>query len=208
MVSQTFPVNGKREIVARFTCHGMTLEVKQEALGLAFPLDRIVEGLWWGRTDDSGEQSRLRLLLSRHDHTLQAPRQTRPMPGLNGLWGLAEAHQCYLTDGDSLLRLRPEQGQGDAQLAPSFLARPPRLQRAFWTYGLLKLLRPSGAYWLHGAGVVSPEGVGVLIVGPSGSGKSTLTIGLIRQGWSYLSDDALLLRRKRPGQRFLHERRS
>src|SRR5262245_6678817 len=33
----------------------------------------------------------------------------------------------------------------------------------------------------------------MLIVGPSGSGKSTLTLGLIRQGWNYLSDDAILL---------------
>jgi adenylate kinase family enzyme len=35
----------------------------------------------------------------------------------------------------------------------------------------------------------------VLIVGSSGSGKSTLTIGLIRKGWGYLSDDAVLLRK-------------
>jgi hypothetical protein len=121
------------------------------------------------------------------------------MPGLNGFHGLAEAHQCYLTDGYSLLHLQPGRGQGYAQLAPNFFARPPRLQRAFWTYGLLKLLRPLGAYWLHAAGVISHEGMGALIIGPSGSGKSTLTIGLIRRGWSYLSDDALLLRRQPDG---------
>jgi hypothetical protein len=198
-VSQAPPVKGERGIVARFTCHGMTLEVEQESLGLAFPPERPVDGLWWVRTDDSGGQSRLRLILSQHDHALEVPRGAQPMPGLKGLQGLTEAHQCYLTDGDSLLHLQPEQGQGYARLAPNFSARPPRLQRAFWTYGLLKLLRPSGAYWLHAAGVVSPEGVGVLIVGPSGSGKSTLTIGLVRQGWSYLSDDALLLRRQPDG---------
>ena len=31
-------------------------------------------------------------------------------------------------------------------------------------------------------------------MGASGSGKSTLAIGLIREGWTYLSDDAVLLR--------------
>ena len=36
----------------------------------------------------------------------------------------------------------------------------------------------------------------MLIVGGSGSGKSTLTIGLIRNGWGYLSDDAVLLRKQ------------
>lgn len=198
-MSQTFPVKAKRETVARFTCHGMTLGVKQASPRMAFPLGRLVEGLWWVRTDDSSRQPRLRLILSQHDHGLEAPRGARPMPGLSGLYGLVEAHQCYLTDGYSLLHLEPEQGQGHARLAPNFFASPPRLQRAFWTYGLLKLLRPLGAYWLHAAGVVSREGMGVLIIGPSGSGKSTLTIGLIRQGWSYLSDDALLLRRQPDG---------
>jgi hypothetical protein len=206
-VSRALPVEGKRGIVARFTCHGTTLEVEQASLGLDFPPERLVEGLWWVRTDDSSGQSRLRLILGQHDHALEVPRGAQPMPGLNGLWGLAEAHQCYLTDGDSLLRLRPGQGQGYAQLTPSFFARPPRLQQAFWTYGLLKLLRPLGAYWLHAAGVVSRKGMAVLIAGPSGSGKSTLTIGLIRQGWSYLSDDALLLRRQPDGVAALAWRR-
>jgi hypothetical protein len=34
----------------------------------------------------------------------------------------------------------------------------------------------------------------MLVTGPSGSGKSTLALGLIRHGWGYLSDDAILLR--------------
>jgi hypothetical protein len=55
-------------------------------------------------------------------------------------------------------------------------------------------LRRFGIFELHGAGVVAPETeTGVLIVGPSGSGKSTLTTQLARAGWSYLSDDELLL---------------
>jgi hypothetical protein len=54
-------------------------------------------------------------------------------------------------------------------------------------------LRRSGLLELHGGGVESPGGVGVLIVGPSGSGKSTLTTQLAAEGWHYLSDDTLLL---------------
>jgi hypothetical protein len=70
------------------------------------------------------------------------------------------------------------------------------LQRNFWAFGLLKLLRPLGLYSLHAAGVVSPHGVSLLLVGASGCGKSTLALGLVRQGWGYLSDDAVLLRRQ------------
>lgn len=47
---------------------------------------------------------------------------------------------------------------------------------------------------MHAAGVVSPTGLGILMVGESGCGKSTLAIQLIREGWGYLSDDAVLLR--------------
>jgi hypothetical protein len=55
-------------------------------------------------------------------------------------------------------------------------------------------LRRYGLFDMHSAGVVEPEsGDGVLIIGPSGSGKSTLTLQLVTSGWSYLSDDELLL---------------
>ncbi len=177
----------------------MTLQVEQSEAGEELALGRLVEGLWWVKTVDGGRQPRLRLSVIRHDRGLTLPYEAQPMPGLHGFQGLAVEHEFYLTEGSSLLHLQLERGQGYAHLAPNFAARPTRIQRAFWTFGLLKLLRPLGAYWLHAAGVVSREGVGVLIIGPSGSGKSTLTIGLIRQGWSYLSDDALLLRRQPDG---------
>jgi hypothetical protein len=54
-------------------------------------------------------------------------------------------------------------------------------------------MRRCGLYELHAAGVVSPRGTGVLIIGPSGSGKSNLTAQLASAGWQYLSDDSLLL---------------
>jgi hypothetical protein len=111
-----------------------------------------------------------------------------------GFCGLEQAQDFYLTDGASLLHLRAQHGQGEAQLAPAFFHQPVRLQHTFWAFGLCKLLRPLGYYSLHAAGVVTPAGGGLLIVGNSGSGKSTLTIGLARQGWGYLSDDAVLLR--------------
>lgn len=59
---------------------------------------------------------------------------------------------------------------------------------------LMSAFRRVGLYELHGGGVVEPEtGGGVLFVGPSGSGKSTLTLQAASRGWSYLSDDSLLL---------------
>jgi hypothetical protein len=62
------------------------------------------------------------------------------------------------------------------------------------SFAVCAALRRYGLFDMHSAGVVETEsGNGVLIVGPSGSGKSTLTLQLVGAGWSYLSDDELLL---------------
>jgi hypothetical protein len=57
-------------------------------------------------------------------------------------------------------------------------------------------MRRCGLFELHSAGVVTPDGAGVLIIGPSGSGKSTFATQLAAAGWDYLSDDTLLLYRE------------
>jgi hypothetical protein len=62
------------------------------------------------------------------------------------------------------------------------------------SYALEISLRRCGLYQIHGAGLVPPVGsAGALIFGPSGSGKSTFAALLASRGWSYLTDDALLL---------------
>lgn len=64
------------------------------------------------------------------------------------------------------------------------------------TYALSAALRQRRLFELHSAAVIDPEsseGLGLLIIGPSGSGKSTLTVQLATAGWSFLTDDVLLL---------------
>ena len=62
------------------------------------------------------------------------------------------------------------------------------------TYALAAALRRRGLFELHSGAVIDPQsGQGVLIIGPSGSGKSTLTVQLAAAGWSFLTDDVLLL---------------
>jgi hypothetical protein len=63
------------------------------------------------------------------------------------------------------------------------------------SFAVCAALRRYGMFELHSAGVIEPEsGKAVIVIGPSGSGKSTLTLQLVQSGWSYLSDDELLLR--------------
>lgn len=61
--------------------------------------------------------------------------------------------------------------------------------------GFSAALRRCGLFEFHSAAVVPPgETDALLIAGESGSGKSTLTAQLATAGWSYLSDDSVLIR--------------
>jgi hypothetical protein len=177
-----------------YTFQGLTLEVRATEEQTTRELDGLLQNLQWVRTAPPAGQPVL--FLSVRLHAEEIPNATRGSIVFRdyGFCGREHGDAFFLTDGASLLHLQPQQGQGEALLAPSFFAKPALVRRHFWVFGLLKLLRPFGFYNLHAAGVINPTGKGLLVIGASGSGKSTLTIGLIRHGWSYLSDDVVLLR--------------
>ena len=82
----------------------------------------------------------------------------------------------------------------DVWIGFSAHARRPLSLVNVMSYVLEAALRRCGLYQLHGSGVVEPKtNIGALMIGESGSGKSTLATLLAARGWSYLTDDALLL---------------
>ena len=136
----------------------------------------------------------LHLLARANSGRFRIPENCREVLRTDDFLGFELNDNFFLTDGSSVFHLRPHLGKGFARIAPSFFSKPKLAQANFWCFGLLKLLRQLGIYSLHAAALATKDREGVLLVGPSGSGKSTLAIGLIRGGWSYLSDDAVLLR--------------
>jgi len=114
---------------------------------------------------------------------------------------VAEGGKCYtdgadfyLVLGDALIYLQNGTPVTiDVSLSELPVAGDRMLARAT-SFAVCAGLRRFGLFDLHSGGVVDPhDGKGVLIVGPSGSGKSTLAVQLATAGWSYLSDDELLL---------------
>jgi len=112
---------------------------------------------------------------------------------------IADGGKCY-TDGAGLYL---ELGgpvvhlENGSTVSVSFTDLPrlgdPLFGRAA-SFAVCAALRRYGLFDLHSAGMIEPEsGKAVLIIGPSGSGKSTLALQLVQSGWSYLSDDELLL---------------
>ena len=98
-----------------------------------------------------------------------------------------------LESSSTILDLDPNRGCGDGVLGDDHWQKPLLDQRELFLLGFLILFRHQGRYGLHANGIVK-KGAGTLVVGHSGCGKTTLTLGLLSQGWHYLSDDALLLR--------------
>jgi len=174
--------------------HDLALEVNHEESMPSVGLSELLKDLSFARFHAGAVSTSLWLFVRMRDQVVHSSDAAREVFRIDGLCGCEQGTDCYLTEGTSIFHLQVLKGEGNATLTPSFFQQPPLLQQRFWGFGLLKLLRPLGLYGLHAAGVVSPTGVGILMVGESGCGKSTLAIQLIRQGWGYLSDDAVLLR--------------
>lgn len=66
-------------------------------------------------------------------------------------------------------------------------------RRSLARVGAILRLRARGRYLVHAAAVVDPSGGAWLLAGDGGSGKSTLAWVLVRQGWSLLGDDGVLI---------------
>lgn len=114
---------------------------------------------------------------------------------------IADGGKCYTDEAGLYLELGGSvvhlENGGIVSVNVSFNEPPqfgnPLFGRAA-SFAVCAALRRFGLFDLHSAGVVEPvSGKAVLIIGPSGSGKSTLALQLVQSGWSYLSDDELLL---------------
>ncbi len=72
-------------------------------------------------------------------------------------------------------------------------AASPAARRSLARVGAILRLRARGRYLVHAYAVVDPRRDAWLLAGDSGSGKSTLAWVLVRQGWSLLGDDGVLI---------------
>jgi hypothetical protein len=179
--------------MAHYLSHGLTLKVNTSNSETASYLDQLLQDLSWARTDRVATNASIYINVGLDSCNARIPTTARELFRADGFCGFEIGDDFYLSDGSTTFHQHPPSAQGDVSLSPSFFAKPSVLQRNFWAFALIKLLRSLSIFSLHAAGVTR-HGRGVLIVGSPGSGKSTLAIGLVRLGWKYLSDDALLLR--------------
>jgi len=181
--------------MAEYAFDNLRLRVEPAALEARADLPRLLAHLSWQRVSDAVDVPVRRLRIRIHEQVGKVPPDARLVLRTESFCGFERDDGFFLSDGETIFHLVQSRAQGDAYLGPSFFSKSTMLQDNFWSFGLVKLLRPFGLYTLHAAGLVSPEGDGLLAVGPSESGKTTLALGLVRTGWHYLSDDAVVISR-------------
>lgn len=87
--------------------------------------------------------------------------------------------------------------ENDGRRVATFFIDPSRRKKdldAALAFGVQLILRREGRLDLHAAAVApGPRAGGLLIIGPKGAGKSSLTIALALSGWTFLSDDHVIV---------------
>lgn len=117
------------------------------------------------------------------------PAEAREIGLQDGIRAWSAGEQVFLSCDAHIACLSPRSGTGEVVI-PALACD---VRKDLLIYSLMLLLRPRGYFGLHASGVVR-EGAGYLWIAGRRAGKSTHVYSLVRRGWAYLGDDALLIR--------------
>ncbi len=111
------------------------------------------------------------------------------------LKGFRIAKTLFVTDGVSIAECCGEKGAIDMFLDEKVLLEERFFSFVFFYLILMEMLRYFGFYYVHSS-CISVNGKALIIPGDTGAGKTTLCITLLREGFNYLSDDGVLLKKE------------
>jgi len=167
-----------------------------EVLASAPDLGRLVHQCLFPYAMPQAARPRVRIELEWDQRDWMVPTQARRFLHYGALRGFALDGRRYFTDYLSYLIIEPGYELVRGYISKDTLAE--NGERVFihllFTVTLLEVLRHQGLYFLHTAGLESPEREGYLFVANAYSGKTSITLGLLQQGFRYLSDDTVFLR--------------
>lgn len=166
---------------------GFPVHIKSNELAVV----RLAEETW-GRFESRFRDTpiEVRFLVS------DVPVRRRPSPPVfraqgNLLMIAADVHNFACCDLST--------GFGFACVSRGTLTKREYTRNHFLAAMVYTLLDMRNVVALHAACLVM-NGAGVLFVGPSGAGKSSFAYACMRRGWTYISDDASSLVRRRTGR--------
>jgi hypothetical protein len=181
-----------------YDIHGIRVALRTDSVAVAAGAERALAELTdrGTRAPAMGDRATIEMDLRAESAPFQVPAEAQPQFRHAQVRCYRHGGELWYESADATVVLDPEAGKAEGRLAPSGAAtsHPWRPQGdAVFTFSLLELLRHRGLFHLHAAGLAR-DGRGVLLAGNTGAGKSTLTVSMVRAGWDFLSDDAVLLR--------------
>lgn len=173
----------------RYRLHEVRVDLVGDDSAVLEWVHAVLEHIGLLPAEEAGGAAEVVLRCSARADAVRMPPDVRLIAEQDGIRAWGGGGQLYLECDGHASRVDLAEGTAECALAPP----PASPRKDVILYTLLLLLRRRGLYALH-ASAVARNGSGYLFAAPCGSGKSTQTYGLVRQGWDYLADDALLLR--------------
>jgi len=156
----------------------------------------LVEHFKHHLTDSLSAQAEIKLQLKKVVNPI--PTHSRLELRYFGLKVFGNSEHRYFTDFQSFLIMDSDGKKARGFIVPETLKEMAGIffTNIFFLHLLFEMLRHLGIYFIHSAGLISPEGKCYLFPSNAGEGKSTITLYLIKEGYKYLSDDTVFLSRK------------
>ena len=104
----------------------------------------------------------------------------------------------FHTKDGSYLKADVDAGRAWGHISKELLGAPRYIFTDLLLAPFMEMLKHRGFYGLH-ASALTKDGTGYLFPGGAGSGKTTVALNLVKQGFQYLADDKVLLRREDNG---------
>jgi len=177
-----------------YSLYGITIEVRWEGKWLEDEIEQFFLPFPFIKLNGADNAVHIKLNLTSTDVPQKIPCSASGPFTCYDVSIFETDNSVYINDGMSVFQIHPQARTGFLNLHYSFKDKVPLSKSNFFLIGLIYLFAPSGFYDLHAAGLINNNGVGYLLVGESGTGKSSMALSLVRQGWHFASDDALLLR--------------
>ena len=179
--------------VCCYSLYGLTIEVRWEGKGIEDQFGQFFFSFPFMKVSCLNNDANITLHFAATDIPPNIPHPKSEPISFYGLSIFETGDYVYITDGLSTFQAQPQAGIGHVTLYRSCKESHLLSKHNLFLVGLFHLLPYQNFYHLHAAGLVRDE-TGYLFIGESGSGKSSISLSLVRQGWHYLSDDALLIR--------------
>ncbi|MFQ5647596.1 MAG: hypothetical protein ACE5GM_11770 [bacterium] len=185
-----------------FDIHGISLEIITDQARVRSPLVKNLSFFSCARKPASPSRITFHIDRVNNFQALKSvfPDLSQPISSAGDLKYFLEGRMIYLTYPFMMLVV----GDLDALTAHAyvheeFLETSWNIFQYVFSPVFLELLKETGLFHIH-AGAVSLNGKGMFFPGATGSGKTTLSLSLVRQGFSFLSDDISFVNRMSSGK--------